>query len=74
LTKIWTISIETSSRALNSDRLKLNQQLQDQTNKIQQEIQQNKINTQNKINQQTNQLLQGSSGEVADSGGSSNES
>ncbi len=60
--------------AANNDRLRLNQNLQDQINKPQQQIQNDKINTQNKINQQTNQLLQGSSGEVADSGGSSSES
>ncbi len=57
----------------NHDRLNLHQQLQDQINRPQQQIQNDKINTQNKINQQTNQLLQGSSGEVADSGGSSSE-
>ena len=60
--------------AANADRLRLNQQLQDQINKPQQQIQQNKINTQNKIHQQTDQLLEGSSGEVADSGGSGGES
>jgi hypothetical protein len=71
------LNIQGEQNAANTDRLRLQQNLQDQVIKIDQNIHNNRINTQNKINQQTNQLLQGSnepSGEVADSGGSSGES
>jgi hypothetical protein len=76
-TQNQTVQLEGELNQAGNDRLRLHQNLQDQINKPQQQIHQDKINTQNKINQQTNQILQGSnepSGEVANSGGSSGES
>jgi hypothetical protein len=68
------LNIHAEQNAGKTDLNKIHQNLQDQVIKIEQDINKTKIDTQNKLHQQTNQILQGSnepSGEVADSGGES---